>query len=283
MRNWLPLLLVLTVCSPLFAQNPSDSLSVTSSRRRTKKLRFYTYWGWNRDWYSDSDIHFKGSDYDFTLNDVQAKDRQSPVDVTTYANPTTLTIPQTNFRLGFYLNNHWDVSFGVEHMKYVMVQDQFVTINGVINGMESDFNGEYIDKPIQLTTDFLKFEHTDGLNYINFELRRSDVMLEFCKHNPERFFVSVTEGLGAGALLPRTNTTLLGNARYDEFHLSGFGFNAVIGLNVTLWEHFFVQGEAVAGYINMPDIRTTQSKSDMASQHFTFFESKFVFGFRFGI
>ena len=37
------------------------------------KGKFYLYWGWNRGAYTDSDIHFKGSDYDFVLHDVKAQ------------------------------------------------------------------------------------------------------------------------------------------------------------------------------------------------------------------
>lgn len=58
-----------------------------------KKGDFYFYWGWNRATHTKSDIHFTGNDYDFTLNDVVAKDRQSPWDPAIYLNPANLTIP----------------------------------------------------------------------------------------------------------------------------------------------------------------------------------------------
>ena len=43
----------------------------------TNKGKFFVYWGWNWASYSDSDIRFKGSDYDFTLSDVTAQDTPS--------------------------------------------------------------------------------------------------------------------------------------------------------------------------------------------------------------
>ena len=39
------------------------------------KGKMYIYWGGNRDSYTNSDIHFKGANYDFTLHDVAAVDR----------------------------------------------------------------------------------------------------------------------------------------------------------------------------------------------------------------
>ena len=37
--------------------------------------RLYFYWGYNRDYFSHSDIHFHGPGYDFTVYDVTARDR----------------------------------------------------------------------------------------------------------------------------------------------------------------------------------------------------------------
>jgi hypothetical protein len=51
--------------------------------------------------------------------------------------------------------------------------------------------------------------------------------------NTDKVQINITEGIGAGFLYPKTNTTLLGKARYDEFHVSGFGLSAKGGLNVT--------------------------------------------------
>ena len=54
------------------------NMSYSQNNRNVKGRRgeFYFYWGWNVSWYGKSDINFKGKDYDFTLFDVRAKDRQ---------------------------------------------------------------------------------------------------------------------------------------------------------------------------------------------------------------
>ena len=80
--------------------------------------------------YSNSDISFKGNNYDFTLFDVEAMDRQSKFDLGLYLNPGTITIPQYNLRIGYYLNDKYDISIGVDHMKYVMRAWQASTIDG---------------------------------------------------------------------------------------------------------------------------------------------------------
>lgn len=247
-----------------------------------KKGNFYIYWGWNRAAYSNSDIHFKGNDYNFTLYDVAAKDRQSPFNAKLYFTPNTITIPQYNFRIGYFFHDKYNISIGADHMKYVMQNYigetyQNVRIDGEINN-GTNFDGNYNNDTINLTEDFLLFEHTDGLNYENVEVRRFDVLF-----SRKYFQFAANEGFGIGALVPRTNTTLMNNARYDEFHLAGYGTGLILSLNMTFFKYFFAQMEWKGGFIHMPDIRTTMYKSDRASQFFWYSQYNMVFGANFRI
>lgn len=241
------------------------------------KGKMYVFWGGNRESYSKSDIHFKGDNYNFTLNDVTARDKPKGWQVD-YVNPARMTIPQTNLRIGYFINDHYNISIGFDHMKYVMNQNQVVNISGNINEGTA-FDGTYNNEPITLTEDFLTFEHTDGLNYVNTEFSRVDDISKLFKiSNTDKFQLNITEGIGAGFLYPKTNTMLLGKERYDEFHAAGYGVSAKVGLNLTFFKHFFVQAELKGGYIDMNDIRTTSSKSDSASQHFYFLQRIIAFG-----
>lgn len=269
MKSLLFSMLLIGFFSPVYGQMVKDNFY--------RKGNFFIYWGWNRAAYTTSDIHFSGNDYDFTLENVVAKDRQSPFSAKLYFSPNTLSIPQYNLRIGYFFHDKYNISIGADHMKYVMEQFQTVKINGTIaNG--TSFDGTYNDSDINISEDFLKFEHTDGLNYENIEVRRFDVL--FGRKN---FSFAANEGLGIGVLVPRTNTTLMNNARYDEFHLAGYGLSAVLSLNATFFKYFFVQMEWKGGFIHMPDIRTTMYKSDRASQHFLFSQYNMVFGANFRI
>ncbi|MBK7966181.1 MAG: hypothetical protein IPK10_13465 [Bacteroidetes bacterium] len=238
-----------------------------------QKGKFFIYFGWNRAWYTNSDISFNGANYDFTLQNVEAKDLPSPLAADPYLNPSRFTIPQYNLRVGYFFSEHWSISFGDDHMKYVMQQNQTVKINGGISDTVAHYEGLYSNEDITLTSDFLQFEHTDGLNYLNFELRRFDNILKY-----KKLKLNITEGFGMGTIMPRTNTTLLSKERYDQFHFAGYGVGALIGLNLTINNWFFIQSELKGGYINMPDIRTTKNKIDQASQHFFFTQFNFELG-----
>lgn len=256
----------------------NDSIKYTASN----KGKFFVSWGGNREQFSNSDITFTGTDYDFTLSDVDAHDKPKGWHID-YVNPGRMTIPQTNAKIGYFISDKYTVSLGLDHMKYVMTQNQTVPINGTINlppeHPGSIHNGVYNGEDIVLTEDFLTFEHTDGLNYIYAEFARYDDISSIFKiRNTDKFQVNLTEGLAGGIVYPKTNSQLLGNERYDDFHIAGYGVSLHAGLNLTFFKHFFIQGDLRGGFINLPDIRTTNNSVDRASQHFFYFEQVLAIG-----
>lgn len=271
------LMVVLSFC--VFSQYTFSQETVENPEKYTahNKGKFFIYWGGNRDSFSKSDIHFKGADYDFTIHDVEAHDKPKGYHID-YVNPSRVTIPQTNFRMGYFITDHYNVSLGYEHMKYVMYNDRRVNYSGYYPNA-----GTYNENPssdeLTLDEDFLLFEHTDGLNYINVDIARmDDISGIFGIKNTDKFQINITEGIGGGFLYPKTNATLLGKERYDDFHISGYGLSAKAALNFTFFKYFFIQTELKGGYINMNDIRTTHDKADSASQDFWFLQRMIVVG-----
>ena len=265
------LMVVLTFC--VFSQYTFSQETVENPEKYTahNKGKFYIFWGGNRESFSKSDIRFKGADYDFTLHNVAAHDKPKGFHID-YFNPARMTIPQTNLRIGYFISDHYNISIGFDHMKYVMYNDRRVSYSGYYPNPgtynENPANGE-----LTLDEDFLLFEHTDGLNYVNTEISRVDDISKLFKiNNTDKIQVNITEGIGGGFLYPKTNTTLLGKDRYDEFNIAGYGVSAKVGLNVTFFKYFFIQTELKQEYIEMNNIRTTQDKADSAEQNFWFLQ-----------
>lgn len=246
------------------------------------KGKIFLSWGGNRAAFTNSDITFKGEDYEFTIKEVTAHDKPKGWHID-YINPTRITIPQTNFKLGYFISDHYTISLGVDHMKYVMDSNKNRVVDGYIDLPSDDvgsiFNGIYDNQNFLVSDGFLQFEHTDGLNYVYAEIARyDDISSLFNIENTDKFQINLTEGIGAGVLYPKTNTTLFDRERYDEFHISGFGVSVGAGLNLTFFKHFFIRGDLKGGYINMPNIRTTKNASEGASQHFFYGETVFSLG-----
>jgi len=257
-----------------FAQ---EEVAIQDKYTAHNKGKFFVSWGGNRESYSKSDVTFRGKDYNFTVNNMTAHDKPKGWHID-YINPVNMTIPQTNLRIGYFINDHYSVAVGVDHMKYVMTQNQTANVTGYING--EVHNGVYNNTPVNFTDEtFLTYEHTDGLNYVNTEVsRHDDISKWFNLPNIDKVQINLTEGIGGGVLYPKTNTMLLGKDRHDDFHVSGFGLSAKAGINVTFFKYFYIQGELKGGYINMQDIKTTVSNDDKASQEFFFLQRIIAIG-----
>lgn len=249
----------------------------TNPYTANNKGKIFIYWGGNRGYYSNSDIHFKGNDFDFTVHNATAHDKPKGWHVD-YINPEKMTIPQTNFRLGYYVTDHYSVSVGVDHMKYVMTQNQEAYVSGKYPN--EGIYGELLPNGNKkLTEEFLQFEHTDGLNYVNVELARTEDISKYLGiTNTDKIQFNAIAGVGSGVLFPKTNAKLFGRERYDEFKVAGFGVSGKGAVNVTFFKHLFIQYESKIGYINMTKAPISNTPGEYAKHDFTFFESIIVVG-----
>ena len=91
----------------LTSQKSTAQDNITAPKySQSNKGKFFVSWGGNRDTYSKSDITFTGDNYNFTLRDVKAEDKPKGWHID-YINPTRLTIPQTNLKIGYFINDKY--------------------------------------------------------------------------------------------------------------------------------------------------------------------------------
>lgn len=258
----------------LLSALPLTTMVAQDNKIAHRKGEVYAYWGWNRAYYGRSSVHFTGDDYNFTLHGVKGDDKPIGWNFHDFLNPGRVTIPQVNYRIGYFFKDNWAISLGMDHMKYVMRPGQWVKSTGEINrpGKEDLIkDGDYV----YVNDDFLHLEHTDGLNYLNAELEYYHNLLQagFFKFNG-------IAGGGLGAVIPKTNATLTfeDKERHDKFHFAGWGLDAKIGAELLFWKIFFLRTELKEGMISLPDIRTSSNKSDKASQTIVYLQWNYTFG-----
>ena len=260
----------------LFCVLTLTGFTQTKPKKRAGSM-FFT-WGWNGASYTRSTIQMKGADYNLTLKKVRAFDKHTEISYYNYLKIDRITIPQTNTRLGYFIKNNVAVILGIDHMKYVIRQNQTVNINGVIT-KNGDFKGNY-NGPTVLTDNFLTFEHTDGLNYVHAGLEKYYTIKTKLKTNKVK--LEYILGADVGVLVPKTNVKFLDYERTDRYHVSGAGAALKFALQGTFFKHLFFRMEGKVGYINMPDIILHKTGiPGRAKQNFGFIQGNGQFGYLF--
>ncbi len=265
---------------------PSHSQS--KEKEYTRKGEIYFFWGYNRSTFLDSDITFVGKGYDFTLHNVVAKDLPVPFTVKSYFDITKLSIPQYNFKIGYFFKDDISISFGVDHMKYIMINDQMSSISGTISEKVSEpdiivnkvYVGKFQNKPFKIDSkDFLQFEHSDGFNYVHLEVDKYGKIWHSVN---KKMGLDWLAGAGTGILLPRTDAKLFGVGKNNHFKVAGYGISIKTGLRFDFSKRFFLQSDLKAGFTHLPAIKTTGRETDYAKQSIWFAEYYGALGYKFG-
>lgn len=231
------LLLALWLLLPVSYFAQQDSTSRGSALARKQKGHFYFAWGYNKNWYSTTDVHVHDAsgDYDFTLYDMKAHDH-------THFNELLKvqpSIPQYGYRIGYWMPNQtWGVELKFDHAKYIVYDDQYVHLKGKILG-------ETYDCDTTVSYSFMHLEHTDGANYLmlNGMYRRSLIQR---KH----YSLFGVGKFGGGIVIPRSDVVLFNQEWNHCFHVAGQIVGGECGLRNEFWDVFFVEASVKGVFAN---------------------------------
>jgi len=256
---------------------PFLGASQKTSKDSQAKRAMFVYWGYNRSFYTDSKISFFGPGYDFSLAGVQATDRPSP-EFKTYVNPSTLTVPQFNARIGFNFKKKWALSFGYDHMKYVIVHGPTYLLSGRINPLIdpiSNWSGDYNAEPVTTDESTLHYENTNGMNYIRAEISHIDKLARVSN----AFAIYSVSSLGAGLVLNYNDFTFAGEKSMTTLSMSGVGASAHLGIRFEFFRHFFLQANNSVGFLYQHRVKTRGNDPyAYARQSLGYFQSDIVLG-----
>ncbi|WP_153799532.1 hypothetical protein [Foetidibacter luteolus] len=211
----------------------------------------YLQWGYNTEWYTNSTIHFKGAvngvPHDFKAYNAKAKDRTDLDGL--WKNPLAVTVPQYNYRIGFYLNRQKTkaIEFNFDHTKYIVQDGQQLHVKGTVGG-------KYFDADTLVTPGTLfHFEHTNGanfyhINYVQFWPQN--------RHNKTSgYFVPMIKA-GLGFMIPKTDVTLFGKRLDNRFHVAGYMASVEGGAKYYLFKKIFLEATAKTGWANYTNALT---------------------------
>ena len=161
-------------------------------------------------------------------------------------------------------------------MKYVMKKEQDVLINGSVDAANtSAYGGSYNNQTIHIQPSFLRYEHTNGLNYIHTGLEHYSVLWD-AKNGPAKF--TFVQGLSLSVLYPRSDVDIFDVEGTNVFHVAGWGAALHLGFRFNILKNLYVFCNNKAGYIDLPDVLCELNKYK-AKQHFFFLQTAVSLGY----
>jgi hypothetical protein len=232
MKRILIIVILTSFCKNLIAQQKEHRLK-----------GMYVQWGYNTEWYTKSTIHFKdvvnGVPHDFTIYKALAHDRN---DLSAIAKkPIEISIPQYNYRIGFYLNKNKTkaIELNFDHTKYIIYNNQTYRAKGNIGS-------KYFDTDTSFNRQELHFEHTNGANFYQINYVQQFVL----RNNGNRPVFTALYKLGAGVLIPKTDVTMSGKQVDNKFHVAGYCFGIEGGGRWYANKKIFFEATAKTGFAN---------------------------------
>ncbi len=245
---------------------------VSEGQKRMKKKEsdaqgtLFGYWGYNRSGYTKSNMRFVGPGYDFTLANAVAYDNPEKFDASVYFNINKITIPQFNARVGYYFKDHWAISFGYDHMKYIFKHNNNVLLSGEIDpGVDTNWVGTFNGEPVVTDRKLFHYENSDGLNYLRFELTRTDKWLAFGQN--DWFAISTNVGVAAGGLLSFNDFTFGQQKDVRTISMSGYGLSAHLGARFEFFRHVFIESKLSGGFHHQTKVRNRPNDPSAFTRH----------------
>ncbi len=256
----------------------AQTTDTTIPKKRTKGT-LYASWGYNREWYSKSDIHIKNDgdinqhnqfgSYDFTIHNAKASDRDDFDQIPDVGN---ITIPQFSARVGYLFNDKHDLGIEInyDHAKYIMNDYQNLHVTGQIFGTPIDKDTIVDPKS------FLHFEHSDGANFLAVNLVKR---FQFYNAPSKRLRFSAIVKAGPGLVYPRTDVTLFGTRVNNKWHVAGYILSAEVGPRLEFFKYFFTEFTGKVGFANYTNALVLDG-TGKANHKFTTVMLIFTFGFQ---
>ena len=229
----------------------SVALAQTTTTAAAPDKEFFISWGYNGDSYAKSDLHIRqpGLGNDFTLASVQIRDSKGWTDGL-FAH--ALTVPQYNFRFGMFFNEKWGVEVALDHIKWIVREDQTVRMTGTLNG-------EAVDGDVTLTADVLRYQLNNGANPIFINLiRRVHLAGERGRFGNLVFLGKA----GGGFAIPHTENTLFGQPNDKGFQpFKGWNLDAAAAVRLDLWKGLYFEFEEKLLYARYYGVNVDQGEA----------------------
>lgn len=251
----------------LFVAVFSYTTSFSQEEPRPKKHKhertgsLYFSWGYNTEWYTRSDVHVKQSSLgnDYTMVQVKAEDHRG---WDKQLLRQQLTIPQYNYRIGYYFNKKQDLALEInfDHTKYIISDGQSIRVKGKMNNANIDTS--------------IVFSEPNGFFYYlnngaNFFLLNLVKRVGIYHTKDRSVAVDFTGKAGVGPVVPHVQNSLFGKPNNPGFQIGGWNTGLETALRVTVMRYGFLEFSQKVDYARYSNLKVYNGR---ANQNFGTYE-----------
>ena len=264
-------MLLMLLASQAMGQRLFNGVKKISNARGT----FWLGWGYNRSYYTQSDIQFRDKTYDFTLRNSTARDfRPSTGD---HFAAETMFKTQFDFKVGYYFRNKYADSFGYNRFNYVFDDGNQVLLDGKIDTtLNTPWRGT--SKNEDIITNRNDFHYQNAMNFLHGNIQRTDKLYQ--SRNKMVAF-STSYGLSLGAILSNNTFLFAGKLNENRRTFTGYGLAAFLSARLEFFRHIYLQGQLTGGSINQTKVHTAtiNDPDTWAKQQFWYGQRSITLGF----
>lgn len=212
---------------------------VAQQQRVHRKGEFYVSWGYNKEWYSKSNVKIDQSAIGNKYQFVKVNGHDHPGWDESDFFHKGLTIPQYNYRLGYFFDDkkNLGVEISFDHTKFIITDGQLVHLKGLLNN-------KYVDSNIVFSepNGFFYFLN-NGANFLLF-----NIMKRWNWLNTKNIKINFVTKAGIGPVIPHVANSLFGHINHPGFQLGGWNIAADAGIRSTFFKHIYLEFETRLDY-----------------------------------
>lgn len=213
---------------------------------------FYFSWGYNKEWYTHSNVHVNQPALGNSYNFLHIKGHDHPGWNEQFFTKQ-LTIPQYNYRIGYIFNKEKGLGFEInfDHTKFIFA-DQQARIKGTFN-----------NKPIDST---VNFNATNGFYYYlnngaNFLLFNIVKRWHYYKTKDEKIKIDGLGKAGIGPLIPHVQNAFFGQPNNPGFQIGGWNIGIEYALRATFFKNIYLEFANKLDYASYSGLKIYQGKA----------------------